>query len=141
MEQHFAKNSLPAPSPSHSQHRMHFKLTALVLSAFASSSYAICCLSSSGSTGCARVIGNPSAAVEHGIFNANVWVPEGAKNVLTNSTMAELGEIVPLTCCCAAANELNCRNLWYVLIHAYIEHDDSRLAAASERLQRSRVST
>ncbi|KZV81443.1 hypothetical protein EXIGLDRAFT_779690 [Exidia glandulosa HHB12029] len=68
----------------------------------APAAYSICCISVPG--GCDG--GGSTSMLETGIFNADVWVPEGAKNVLTNAT---INALQPLVCCCMAANDLACR--------------------------------
>ncbi|KZV81454.1 hypothetical protein EXIGLDRAFT_779701 [Exidia glandulosa HHB12029] len=80
---------------------------ALVLAAAAPAAHALCCIS--GNPICNTLVSeNP---LENGIYNADVWVPEGAKNVLTNSTLNALSTsaLEPLICCCMAANSISCR--------------------------------
>lgn len=76
-----------------------------VMFALAPSALAICCIQVQG--GC------DSVTMENAIFDPDVWVPDGARNMLSNSTKAALvSDIVPLTCCCMAANDLGCRSRW-----------------------------
>ncbi|KZV81459.1 hypothetical protein EXIGLDRAFT_779707 [Exidia glandulosa HHB12029] len=61
---------------------------------------ALCCIE--GTPTCTTFAKSP---VENGIFNADIWVPEGAKNVLTNATLNKLENII---CCCTAISAAAC---------------------------------
>ncbi|EJD42525.1 hypothetical protein AURDEDRAFT_126351 [Auricularia subglabra TFB-10046 SS5] len=98
---------------------MKFSLvSAVALIAAPAAVSAVCCIGAGPPPiFCGLVVGDgPGSSVDmqNAIFNADVYVPEGAKNVLTNSTFGALA-----ICCCSADNPLACRARWCGLPFAF----------------------